>query len=115
MVALARVRTTIAQREERKLRSRLVAFWQDLIIFHRRALAGVVVAMGLGALSAPFVVMWAGRHINATNPTSAAFAGVIIESMEWGGTKQAVVRQSGDHSTTLIWVEPDATATDKKP
>jgi anti-sigma factor RsiW len=107
LVALSRIRARIAAAEERSLVARLAAGWRDLWVFNRRAVAGVMVAAGLGMLCAPAVVLWAGRHLQGGGSSSSTtFAGVVIESMELGGGKPAIYQgQSG--TTTLIWVEPD--------
>ena len=108
LLALTRVRTRVATTQERSLRVRLAVWWRDLWVFHRRAVAGLVAAAALGALSAPFVVLWAGRHLGTSGGNTATFAGVVIESLEVGGGTQAVVYPNGGGSTTLIWVQPEA-------
>ncbi|MBN1962372.1 MAG: hypothetical protein JW841_15675 [Deltaproteobacteria bacterium] len=116
LVALTRIRAKINKREQRQLGNKLLDFWHDLITFHRRALAGIALAMGIGALSAPLVVLWASNHLqNNGNSVSTKFAGVIIESLQCDGAKQAIVRHNSDYSTTLIWVEPDATTNENTP
>lgn len=107
LVALSRIRTRIAAAEQRSPTARVAAWWRDLWTFRRRAVAGVMVAAALGALSSPFVVLWAGRHLGSGAPSGVSFAGVVIESMELGGGTQ-VIYQGGSGTTTLIWVEPDA-------
>ena len=108
LVALSRIRSRIAATEQRSPMDRATAWWRDLWAFRRRAVAGVMVAAGLGALCAPFVVLWAGRHVGGGEGSGGvSFAGVVIESMELGeGTP--VIYQGGSGTTTLIWVEPDA-------
>lgn len=61
LVALTRIRARIAERKERSVAARLSAWWTDVTTFNRRAFAGVAVAMGLGAVSAPAVVWFSGR------------------------------------------------------
>ncbi len=112
LVALSRIRTRIAVAEAQSPLTRLARWWRDLWMFRRRAAAGVLVAAALGALSSPLVVLWAGRQLGGSG-SGAAFAGVVIESMEWGGKTQAVIYQGGSGATTLIWMEPDATKPDE--
>jgi anti-sigma factor RsiW len=107
LVALSRIRSRIEASDQRSPTARAAAWWRDLWAFRRRAVAGVMVAAALGALCAPFVVLWAGRHLGGGAQGGAAFAGVVIESMELGGGTQ-VIYQGGSGTTTLIWVEPDA-------
>ncbi len=104
--ALRGIRQRIEARARLSLAARLSSFWDDLWAYHRRAVAGVMVAASLGALTAPAVVLWARRTIQQGG-AGASFASVMIESMEWDGETQAVVYTSEDSHTTLIWVTPD--------
>jgi hypothetical protein len=106
LVALRAIRERIALHEGRSLVRRLTDGWADLWAYHRGAVAGVMVAAGLGALSAPAVVLWASRAVHEGG-ASASLASVVIESMEWEGDAQAVVYTSASSSTTLIWVAND--------
>ncbi len=112
LVALSRIRTHIAAADTQSPLVRLSTWWRDTWMFHRRAAAGVLVAAALGALSSPLVVLWAGRHLGSGSGTLVA--GVEIESMEWAGT-QPVIYQGGNGTTTLIWMQPDATKPEDNP
>lgn len=105
--ALAQIRERIAAREERSLFARVAAFWHDQWAFNRRAVAGVVLAAALGALSAPAVVLWAS-HAARKGGHGAGLAAVVIESLQADPNTQTVVYRGEDGTTTLIWVEPDA-------
>jgi anti-sigma factor RsiW len=110
LVALSRIRARVAAAKLRSPAARLAAWWSDLWTLRRRAVAGVMVAAALGALAAPLLVLWAGRH--GYGQSSNVVANVTIESMEWaGGTP--VVYPGGGGETTLIWVEPHATPAGK--
>lgn len=102
--AVAAIRARVVEREESSFASRLGQWSSDLLVFHRRALAGVAVAVALGALSAPVVVYLTGRYLGIA-PTVSTMAGVVIESMD--SDTRAVVHRSGGGSTTLIWVDPN--------
>ena len=107
--ALARIRARIAAAEARSPVQRLSVWWRELWAYRRGAATGIAVAAALGALAAPFFVYWTAQQGVPSAARGNEFAGVVIESMEWGGGKQAVIYQSGGGATTLIWVEPDAT------
>lgn len=111
LFALSKIRQRIAERKARTVSARLSSWWGDVLLFHRRALAGVAVAAALGALSAPGVV-WLARDRVAPAPAtpSTIATSVTVESLEVGKDGKATVIQNDDGNTTLIWVEPAATA-----
>jgi anti-sigma factor RsiW len=106
LAALSALRNRLAREREASWRGALQRWWEDAWLFHRRAIAGVVVAAALGALSAPAVVWWLGR----LTQRGAGFplAGVVVESLEVGNRATAVVVQENNSATTLIWIEPAA-------
>jgi anti-sigma factor RsiW len=104
--ALGAIRARISAVEQGSLSARLKAMWQDLWTFNRRAVAGVVMAMGLGALSAPAVVLWSAEG-GGFSGRDDRLAAVQIESLEYDGAARAVVYKPDHGTTTLIWLEPD--------
>jgi len=105
--AAVQIRARVEAAQQRSVWHKLALGWQELWAFHRRSAAGVALAMALGALSAPVVVLWAARH------SGSELAGVVIESIEWENDARAVVYRFDGGATTLIWMEPnhdDATA-----
>jgi len=107
--ALSKIRERIAEHKARTVSGRLSAWWGDVLLFHRKALAGVAVAAALGMLSAPGVVWLARDHVGAQAPSPSAIAtSVTVESLQVGddGKGKATVMQNDGGTTTLIWVEP---------
>ncbi|MEK7705076.1 MAG: zf-HC2 domain-containing protein, partial [Myxococcota bacterium] len=86
------------------LGTRLLTLWGDVWGMHRRAAAGVAVAMALGALSAPAVVWWLGARMQGSHE-GPSVASVVVESLEVSGDATAVVLRDSDSSMTLIWVQ----------
>lgn len=108
--ALQRIRTRIAEAEQRSLLNRLQIWWHDLWVFNRRAVAGVAAAAAMGALCAPAVVyLTAERTWEAASP---AMASVVVESLEFDGNAKAVVYRPEGSKTTIIWVEPSENGND---
>ncbi len=103
LLALQTIRDRIAAGESRGLVARLAAWWDEVWLLNRRAVAGVVAAAALGALSAPGVVYLVGR---LQGPAYTPM--VVVEDLEVGGNATAVVWGGGEDSTTLIWVQPKA-------
>lgn len=108
LVALRDIRERIHEAEKRSIVGRLRAFWDDLWLLHRRAVAGVAAAAALGALCAPAVTWWLGEAgVDVTTASGAQMASVVVESLEFGDdAARAVVYNADDGMTTLIWVEP---------
>jgi anti-sigma factor RsiW len=107
LLALQNIRDRIAAAESRTLGSRLVAWWEELWLVNRRAVAGVVAATALGALVAPGAVFLLGK----TAPTmleELTGPAVVVEALEVGGNATAVVWGGAGETSTLIWVEPGA-------
>ena len=108
LLALQAIRQRIAATEQSPAK-RLRAWWEDLWTFNRRAVAGVVAAAAIGALTAPAVAYWMGeRSAQALHDNHVA--SVVIEELEWGGSAKAVVYRPESGKTTIIWVEPDVSA-----
>ncbi|MEE8408408.1 MAG: anti-sigma factor [Myxococcota bacterium] len=113
LVALQRIRAKVAEAESRTIGVRLRAWWGDMWLMNRRVLVGVSVAAAVGALAAPGMVYWLGSSApQMRGPTTAS---VVVESLKVGGNVTAVVLESDNGSTTLIWVEPtdDATSSEE--
>lgn len=68
LLALAHIRQRVAERRQRSLSARVSAWWSDVTTYHRRAFAGVAVAMALGAISAPGVVWITGHTVTTSSP-----------------------------------------------
>jgi anti-sigma factor RsiW len=108
LLGLQAIRQRIASNDS-SLAKRLRAWWQDLWTFNRRAVAGVVAAAAVGALTAPAVAYWmGGRAVQAQHDTHVA--SVVVEEFEYAGSAKAVVYQPESGKTTIIWVEPDVSA-----
>jgi anti-sigma factor RsiW len=106
LLALQNIRDRIAAAESRTLGSRLAAWWEELWLVNRRAVAGVVTAAALGALVAPVAVYLLGRTVPATLELTGP--AVVVEALEVGGNSTAVVWGGTGETSTLIWVEPGA-------
>jgi anti-sigma factor RsiW len=104
--ALAGIRKRIADREARTFAARLAAWWDDVLLFHRKALAGVAVAAGLGALSAPGVVYLMRDRVLPQQENGVVATSVTVESLEVGEDGKATVLYDDSGNTTLIWVDP---------
>ncbi|MBI5509877.1 MAG: hypothetical protein HY903_14065 [Deltaproteobacteria bacterium] len=108
LLGLEKIHARIAATEELPFFDRLRRAVDELVMLHRRAVAGAAVAMALGALSAPAAVFWLGaRVVDEGGPLRAA---VVVESLEVGGAATAVVWSGADQKTAIIWVESDANA-----
>jgi anti-sigma factor RsiW len=99
LLALQSIRARVEARNRHGGVARLRELSRELWLFNRPALAGLGVAMALGALTAPFVVLWLGNRVA---PPDA----VVVESLQVQNNAKAMVVQSPETSTTLIWVEP---------
>ncbi|HSI02908.1 MAG: hypothetical protein ACAI38_00225 [Myxococcota bacterium] len=108
LAALAGIRKRIAVRKERTLSARLSAWWDDVLLFHRKALAGVAVAAGLGALSAPGVVYLMRDRVLPQQGNGVVATSVTVESLEVGEDGKATVLHDDSGNTTLIWVDPNS-------
>jgi anti-sigma factor RsiW len=108
LVALQHIRGRIERASQQTLGARLRAWWSDLWLLNRRALAGVGVAAALGAVSAPGLLYWVTRDSVLNGPPAGA---VVLESLEVGGNATAVVLSGDSGEPTLIWVEPETDAT----
>ncbi len=106
LLALQKIRARIRANEERSFTARLKAFWGELWLFHRRALAGVTAAFALGALSAPLLTYWTGMVQGVPADGGPQTAAVVVESLEVGGNATTVVLRGNGGSATLIWVVP---------
>ncbi|MBI3178111.1 MAG: hypothetical protein HYZ27_00530 [Deltaproteobacteria bacterium] len=104
LLALQKIRARIRDNAERAFMARLRAWWSDVWLFHRRALAGVTAAVALGALSAPIVTYWTGMVEGAPADGGPQTASVVVESLEVGGNATTVVLRGNGDSATLIWV-----------
>jgi anti-sigma factor RsiW len=102
--ALRAIRRRIANARDQSLWGRLNRRVADVWLFHRRAVAGVVVAAALGCLTAPALVWWLGQL--ASRGSHFPLAAVVVESVEVGNDATAVVLQKDGATTTLIWIEP---------
>lgn len=106
LAALAGIRKRIADRKARTLSARLSAWWDDVLLFHRKALAGVALAAGLGALSAPGVVYIMRDRVLPQQGSGVVATSVTVESLEVGESGKATVLHDDSGNTTLIWVDP---------
>ena len=108
LAALAGIRKRIADRKARTLSARLGAWWDDVLLFHRKALAGVAVAAALGALSAPGAVYLMRDRVLPQQGSGVIAASVTVESLEVGEDGKATVLHDDSGNTTLIWVDPNS-------
>lgn len=104
--ALAGIRKRIAEQKARTLSARLAAWWDDVLLFHRKALAGVAIAASLGALSAPGVVYLMRDRVLPREQSGVVSTSVTVESLELGQDGKATVLHDDSGNTTLIWVDP---------
>jgi anti-sigma factor RsiW len=109
LVGLQRIRERVLEAERRSLMGRLRWWWEEVWLFHRKALAGLAVAAALGALAAPGVIYVLAQISGQSGPLSGP--AVVVESLEVGDNSTAVVWGSSEEGmTTIIWVEPGANA-----
>ena len=102
-VALVGIRHRIAAQKNRSLKQRLCDYWQNLVLFHRQALAGVAFAIALGALAAPIIFFWAVKQLPAHSAATAIqAAGVTMESVEREGTAQPAVYRPAEPPPTIL-------------
>lgn len=105
--ALRAIRARVEDRQRRSVVGRVTSWWNELWMFERRRVGGVIAATAVGALCAPALVWWIGT---TSAPTQPAMAAVVVESLEVGNDAKAVVYEGGNGTTTLIWVEPTGAA-----
>jgi anti-sigma factor RsiW len=106
LAALAGIRKRVAEAKARTLSARLSAWWDDVLLFHRKALAGVAIAAGLGALSAPGAVYLMRDRVLPQGGNGVVATSVTVESLEVGESGKATVLHDDSGNTTLIWVDP---------
>jgi len=109
LVALQGIRHRIEHNEQRAPMARLLAWWDDLWAFNRRAVVGVAMAVALGALVAPGVVWLADSQTSDRMPaelgSDPTMASVVVESVEIEGNAKTVVYQPQGSSTAVIWID----------